>query len=123
GTVCCIGAAPVRLPHIDRFAEHFSAAGFSRETFYPSYGLAEATLFVAGGDRKAAPVAVTRDGEAGHPPRTLVSCGHAWFDQQLQIVEPLTSEPLLDDQIGEVWVAGPSVARGYWNRPDETERI
>ena len=43
------GAEPVRMETLDRFAEVFAPCGFRREAFYPCYGLAEATLLVAGG--------------------------------------------------------------------------
>ena len=53
--------------------------------------------------------------------RALVSCGKARPGQQVVIVEPESRAPCPPDAVGEIWVAGPSVARGYWNRPEETE--
>jgi natural product biosynthesis luciferase-like monooxygenase protein/FkbM family methyltransferase len=116
------GAEPVRAATLDRFAEAFAPSGFRREAFYPCYGLAEGTLFVSGGATgRASPVAPAPD--SGRP---LVGCGHAWLDQRIAIVEP-KPEPesgieLPPGQVGEIWVAGPSVAGGYWERDEETRR-
>ncbi len=60
-TVAFNGAEAVRAATLDRFAATFGPQGFRREAFYPCYGLAEATLFVAGGDPRQAPVVGTYD--------------------------------------------------------------
>jgi amino acid adenylation domain-containing protein len=126
------GAEPVRAEAMARFAEAFEASGFRREAFYPCYGLAEATLIVSGGE-KAAPavveafearelerrrVVVASEGEGDS--RRLVGCGRTLPDQQIVVVDPerLTRSP--PDQVGEIWVSGPSVAAGYWGQPEET---
>ncbi|MGH2951768.1 MAG: fatty acyl-AMP ligase [Solirubrobacterales bacterium] len=125
------GAELVRRETIDAFSEAFAVAGFRREAFYPCYGLAEATLMVTGGDKQAEPVvrrADRRSLESGRfEPREeprgafdLVGCGRASHDGRLLIVDPETREPLDGGTVGEIWVGGPSVARGYWNRDDET---
>ncbi|WP_437963544.1 fatty acyl-AMP ligase [Sorangium sp. So ce260] len=128
------GAEPIRADVLERFSETFAPQGFRREAFYPCYGLAEATLFASGGD-KAAPVStcsVSRGqleegrvvfvGAQDADARVLVNCGHAWQGQQMIIVDPehLTTCP--EGQVGEVWLAGPSVAQGYWNQPDATRQ-
>ncbi|MES1240588.1 MAG: amino acid adenylation domain-containing protein, partial [Acidobacteriota bacterium] len=118
--VAFTGAEPVRAETLDRFVEAFGPYGFRREAFYPCYGLAEATLFVSGGTPGAAP----RLGELEERP--LVGCGHAWMEQEIRIVDPQTGRPAPDGSIGgigEVWVAGPSVADGYWGRPEESEAL
>ena len=127
------GAEPVRAETMERFAESFAPHGFRREAFYPCYGLAEATLFVTGGERGGFPAVLRVDAEAlerhraqeargGAPSRSLVSCGSAWLDQKIEIVDPETCRPLPEGQVGEVWISGPSVAGGYWNRPEESAR-
>ena len=55
------GAEPVRAETLDRFAEAFAPAGFRREAFLPCYGLAEATLLVAGNPSGRAPVVLSAD--------------------------------------------------------------
>lgn len=128
------GAEPIRAQTLDEFVEAFGPCGFRREAFYPCYGLAEATLIVSGGYKLHPPVLRSVDSkslEAGlavevsgadEGARTLVSCGHNLPDQRIAIVDPETLVVCPDGKVGEIWVAGPSVAQGYWKRPDESER-
>ena len=102
-TVAVSGAEPVRADVLRRFVEAFGAAGFRAEALRPSYGLAEATLLVACGDRlsplktrmfdkaslqdnRVVPVA-TDDGQDAVE---LVGCGHPFPDQSVVIVDPAT---------------------------------
>jgi 8-amino-7-oxononanoate synthase len=128
------GAEPVRAETIEKFSEMFAPCGFRREAFYPCYGMAEATLLVSGGFRSAPPVIRSFDGRALESHQVvdapsdeegvleLVGCGGNLLDQRIVIADPHTMSSLSGDQVGEVWVAGPSVAQGYWNRREETER-
>ncbi|MEA2603212.1 MAG: hypothetical protein QOF89_4204 [Acidobacteriota bacterium] len=128
------GAEPVRGETLDRFSAAFAPCGFRRQAFYPCYGLAEATLFVSGGAPGAEPVvrhvaasALERHRvatvEAANPEaRQVVGCGHAWGGAEVRIVDPEAVLERPAGGVGEIWVAGPSVAGGYWNRPEETER-
>ncbi|MES1244335.1 MAG: amino acid adenylation domain-containing protein, partial [Acidobacteriota bacterium] len=129
------GAEPVRSATMERFAEAFAPYGFRREAFYPCYGLAEATLFVTGGDpgepfhaRPLDPEALAENRVSVDPEgRELVSCGRPAADpaQRLLIVDPsdlAMGAVCPPDRIGEVWISGPGVAAGYWNRPEETAR-
>jgi acyl-CoA synthetase (AMP-forming)/AMP-acid ligase II len=128
------GAEPIRADTLDRFVETFGPRGFRRETFLPSYGLAEATLIVSGVARGRAPTVVTvaTDAlEAGRarfvPPgagsRTLVSSGTPLGDTRVAIVDPAVGEERADGEVGEIWVAGTSVAVGYWNRRTESRDV
>ena len=54
--------------------------------------------------------------------RCLVACGEKQVDEQILIVDPVSLRRLPPDEIGEIRVRGPHIAKGYWNRPDETER-
>lgn len=122
------GSEPIRPSTLERFAAAFEPAGFRREAFYPCYGLAEGTLLTCGGARSAAPVllahaaAATRadDLPTGDAVRTLVGCGDTGPEQKLRIVDPVTRRAAPRGEVGEIWLAGPSIARGYWNRPDAT---
>jgi acyl-CoA synthetase (AMP-forming)/AMP-acid ligase II len=134
-TLAYNGAEPVRADTLKRFAKLFAPRGFHPNAFYPCYGLAEATLLVSGGQVKDAPILRTmqvsalehhRNGvvKISDPQmnvRTLVGCGHAVGDTKIVIVNPESSIACAADEVGEIWVSGPSVAPGYWNRPTETE--
>ncbi|UCC64491.1 MAG: AMP-binding protein, partial [Anaerolineae bacterium] len=128
------GSEPVRNETMERFATTFHPCGFRKEAFYPCYGLAEATLIVSGGAKAAPPVTRVVKGTGleqnraetaaiGHvDASTLVGCGRSLTDQQIVIADPETCCQCAPDEIGEIWVSGPSVAQGYWNRPDDTAR-
>ncbi|WP_431873301.1 AMP-binding protein [Amycolatopsis sacchari] len=126
------GAEPIRPGTLRRFAEVFAPAGFRAEAFLRCYGLAEATLIVSGAggvfDRPAATtVRVDRagltHGEATEPGDVeLTSCGRSLPDQRIAVVDPATETECPPGHVGEIWVSGPSVARGYWRRPEATGR-
>lgn len=125
------GAEPVRADTLTRFRAAFAPCGFSAEAFYPCYGLAEATLMVSGSfkgrpaailplDRKALEQhrVVRRDDQTGVT--RLVGCGRNLLDQEMAIVDPESLTECKRGDIGEIWVRGPSVAKGYWNRAEES---
>lgn len=107
------GAERVRADTLERFAKTFAPCGFRSEAFLPGYGLAEATLTVSA--RKP-----------GTPPRELrglVSCGPPIEGMSVRIEDPVSHEWLSDGLTGEILVKGPSVARGYWRRPEESAEV
>ncbi|MCP4663850.1 MAG: AMP-binding protein, partial [bacterium] len=124
------GAEPVRADTVERFARVFARCGFDRRASYPCYGLAEATLLVTGGERTEEPRVEWFDPDAleahrvapvsGLRERVLVSCGRPQAGQELRIVDPDSRRPCPPERVGELWVAGPSVAKGYWRRAQET---
>jgi acyl-CoA synthetase (AMP-forming)/AMP-acid ligase II len=128
------GAEPVRADTMKRFAAAFASCGFRPSFFYPCYGLAEATLMVSGGLVKDEPIVCATQAQAlaqnriveasEQQPnvRTLVGCGRAMPDTKIVIIHPESLTPCALGVVGEIWVSGPSVAQGYWNRPEETER-
>jgi len=126
-TVAFNGAEPIRRKTLEQFAKAFGPCGFRKEAFFPCYGLAEATLFVSGGPRGRGPKTFTMAGaNLEQPPGKndrglLVGCGYSWMGHRIAIVDPDTCCLLPDDEVGEIWLSGPSVAQGYWNRPEETE--
>ncbi|WP_161602535.1 aminotransferase class I/II-fold pyridoxal phosphate-dependent enzyme [Tautonia marina] len=122
------GAEPVRAETLTRFARAFESCGFRRDAFFPCYGMAEATLFVSGGPPLAATKVVTacpmdlennRITESSSGQR-VVSCGQIGPDLEVLLVDPKTLTACRPDEVGEIWLRGASVARGYWNRPEET---
>jgi pyochelin synthetase len=127
------GAEPVRAETLDRFTETFEPCGFRREAFYPCYGMAETTLFVSGGLKTAPPVVYQVEKTALEQNRVvaaqneentkkIVGCGRSWLDQKIVIVDPESFIPCTAQQVGEIWVSGPNVGQGYWNRREETKQ-
>jgi amino acid adenylation domain-containing protein/thioester reductase-like protein len=129
--VAYVGAEPVRYQALERFADKFATCGFRRESFYPCYGLAEATLFVSGGNPRLRPRTIDvasaaleehRVVEGGGNERriTLTSCGTGRLDERIAIVDSESRE-CEPGQVGEIWIRGSHVAQGYWGRQQETE--
>jgi acyl-CoA synthetase (AMP-forming)/AMP-acid ligase II len=130
-TLATIAAEPIRAQTIDKFGRAFTACGFDPRAFYPGYGLAEATLMVAGGTRGAGPILCSErtsriaphalipspDG-TGAAARLLVSSGRP--RAKVALVDPDTLLRCGDGETGEIWVSGESIAQGYWNRPNES---
>jgi acyl-CoA synthetase (AMP-forming)/AMP-acid ligase II len=128
------GAEPVRKETIERFSAAFAECGFRKEAFYTCYGLAEATLIVTGGTALTSPVYTSvsatelgrgravRVEEGAGDAQPLVGCGKSLLDQIVAIADPETGERCPADVVGEIWVAGHSVAQGYWQKPEESER-
>lgn len=126
------GAERVRKDTMERFARTFAVSGFRRDAFTACYGLAEATLMVSAGPRSAGIVSVSLQREAlsgnvlvgaaetDATAAVTVGCGATAFGQQIAIVHPESGARAGDDEVGEIWVAGPCVARGYWKKPQET---
>ncbi|HET8846870.1 MAG TPA: AMP-binding protein, partial [Ktedonobacteraceae bacterium] len=127
------GAEPVRPSTMEQFSRAFASCGFRFQAFYPCYGLAEATLLVSGKliaeassmrqvDARALENHAVLSPAVGeqHDVRELVACGQVDDEQTLLIVDPVTCQPLPDLQVGEVWLQGPGIAKGYWKRPDLT---
>ncbi len=122
------GAEPIRQDSLAVFAEKFSRCDFRPSAFLASYGLAEATLFVTGGKLNQGIPALRVDAQALSNHRveegadtTLMSCGWEQPEHPFCIVDPQSSASLVDDCVGEIWASGPSIAQGYWRRPEETE--
>jgi acyl-CoA synthetase (AMP-forming)/AMP-acid ligase II len=112
------GSEPVRRATLERFSEYFAPCGFRREAFHPAYGLAETTLMVTGGRSPRGPV--YRNFGTPSTPRVLVGCGRAHDRTVVAIVDPGTRRRCPEGDEGEIWVGGPTVAGGYWRRPDAT---
>jgi acyl-CoA synthetase (AMP-forming)/AMP-acid ligase II len=108
------GAEPIRRQTLANFAREFAAVGFRAGAFCPTYGLAEATLLVTNG------LAPDLAGPNVEP--TGVGCGLPGCGVEVQIVDPQRHTPAAPGILGEIWVAGPSVGQGYWNRPDDSAR-
>ncbi|WP_327749219.1 fatty acyl-AMP ligase [Streptomyces europaeiscabiei] len=128
------GSEPVRPGTADRFHAAFAAQGLVPETHCPSYGLAEATVFVSAA-RPGEPLrgfALDRDALAAgkalparpDDPRAvlLAGCG-APAGQRVRIADPVSRAALSEGEVGEIWVQGPNVGRGYRNQDRQTRRV
>ncbi|QUR67677.1 fatty acyl-AMP ligase [Mycobacterium spongiae] len=130
--VLIIGSEPVSIDAITTFNKAFAPYGLPRTAFKPSYGIAEATLFVATIDHGAEASVVYLDREqlgSGRAVRVApgspnavaqVSCGRTARSLWAVIVDPDSGTELPDGDVGEVWLHGDNVGRGYWGRPEET---
>ncbi len=122
------GAEPVRARTLRRFADAFARAGFDPNAFHPCYGLAEATLQASGNPPKT-PVrwlgvdgAALARGEVLTGSRELVGCGAPMPDVDVSILGP-SGERLPHGRVGEIALAGPSIASGYFGRPPAAEPL
>ncbi|MEL6813759.1 MAG: fatty acyl-AMP ligase [Cyanobacteria bacterium J06598_3] len=136
------GAEPVLADTLDRFSKTFAPAGFNPSAFCPAYGMAETTVMVSMNDRQSSPVvknvqrhALTQNriepalssnqsalSDEQSKSRTVVGCGQITAEHPIAIVDPDTLQRCEENQVGEIWVGGGSVAKGYWNRTEETEK-
>jgi acyl-CoA synthetase (AMP-forming)/AMP-acid ligase II len=131
-----LGGEPVRKETLENFYAAFSDCGLRYEALNPAYGLAEATLFVSGEKFLNKPKSRNLNAKAleknrieyiaGDTPvqsKEVVSCGTTGVQGELIIVNPETRKRLSADQIGEIWVKGPYVGLGYWQKPELTREI
>ncbi len=122
------GAEPVRQSTLDQFAATFMECGFQRSSLNPVYGLAESTVFVCGKRLSNGEDLLTDEihASSGQPKCSAtpisepVSCGVPQLGMELLIVDPQAKTEVGPGQTGEIWISGPSVADGYWNRPEAT---
>ncbi|MFA0960735.1 SDR family NAD(P)-dependent oxidoreductase [Roseivirga sp. BDSF3-8] len=121
------GAEPVKVDTYQAFCQAFKDHGFQPGAFYPGYGMAEATLLISGGERGAVPRIIhadqellkrnqVADVEGGVP---VISCGVSVAGHEIRIINRDTLTECAENEIGEIWFRGPSMADGYWNRDSE----
>ncbi len=129
--VAFCGAEPIRQETLTRFSEAFAPAGFRAGALRPCYGLAEATLMVTA-RKKTDPLLAgagfparartgcnsLADGAAPDDSLSAVASGSIVGAQRVVIVDPETCRESPSGRVGEIWVQGPSVASGYWKRPE-----
>lgn len=123
------GAERVQPVSVKRFSQRLAKFNFQAKVIRPSFGLAEATLFVATDDPSVPPVVITFDTEkltAGMAKRSSAGTGLISYgvpvSPQIRIVDPETRLETPAGTVGEIWVRGDNVCAGYWNKPEETEQ-
>ena len=128
-------AEPVEIGNIHAFYSAFAPYGLKAGVIYPTYGLAEHTVYVCSNGKQVLKVkksaleskrtveAVGDDSGDEQDVSTLAGCGipNELPDLQLLIVDPDSTEVLKEDKVGEIWVKSGSKAQGYWGQPEKTE--
>ena len=132
--VMIVGSEPVSPHAIGTFAQAFAPFGLPATAIKPSYGIAEATLFVSTTEPTAEPTVTYVDRGALSVGRAVpvlpdapdtvaqVSCGWVARGLWAVIVDPATGAEQTDGTVGEIWLQGNNVGRGYWGRPEDTRR-
>ncbi|MGE2720048.1 long-chain-fatty-acid--AMP ligase FadD32 [Mycolicibacterium celeriflavum] len=132
--VKCIlnGSEPISAATVRRFNEAFGPFGFQPKAIKPSYGLAEATLFVSTTPMDAEPTITPVDRDelnvgrfvpvSDDSPKAVpqAGAGKIGIAEWAVIVDNDTATELPDGQIGEVWISGQNMGTGYWGKPEET---
>lgn len=114
--VLYVGAEPIRIATLERFAAATQVAGFKKNSLVPSYGLAEATLAVSL-HLNGIPMTYLKLGDV----KEVVACGPPVEFTEVSIVNPANNAGLPDGEEGEIWVKNNAVAAGYWEKPDATK--
>jgi len=126
------GSEPISAATVRRFNEAFGPFGFQPKAIKPSYGLAEATLFVSTTPSSEEPTIISVDRDELNSGRFVpvpddspsavaqAGAGRVGVGEWAAIVDPDTAAELPDGQIGEVWISGQNMGTGYWNKPEET---
>ena len=132
------GAEQVRTATLARFAEAFAPFGFDAMSANPSYGMAETVLmatsatsrrlpriarYAAQGDVHHIEPAPSNPAEMRAQSGFCVSCGTVIDGHDLKIVDPKTGVERGAGEVGEIWLSGPSVADGYWNKPELSTEV
>jgi acyl-CoA synthetase (AMP-forming)/AMP-acid ligase II len=129
------GAEPVRASTLENFTKKFAVCGFKKQSFYPVYGLAENTLVVTVPKHNETPYVlyavsehlklnkITEAPVDSADSIAIPSCGHISEEQEIKIVDPEKLCVRAEKEVGEIWIKGDSVAKGYWNNQPETQRV
>jgi acyl-CoA synthetase (AMP-forming)/AMP-acid ligase II/acyl carrier protein len=125
--VAGIGAEPISYDTLNRFSETFEEVGFKKTSFYPTYGMAEAVLYISGGQPSTSPPILFVETDAFHQGKVITchpdnhrhgqyitACGQTEADYLTIIVDPETGVQLDDNHIGEIWHSGIGVGMGYF---------
>jgi acyl-CoA synthetase (AMP-forming)/AMP-acid ligase II len=114
------GAEPICADTLERFLRRTAPLGFDPDALIPCYGMAETTLFVSG-RRAGTRYRVQRPAQPSGTP--VVSCGAVDSEHNVRIIDPAGRTTVADGVVGEIWVAGRSVAAGYYRRPELTAEV
>jgi acyl carrier protein len=132
-------AEPVDAGTIDAFQEAFAQFQLPRDVVFPTYGLAEHTVFVCSNGRARllvdkeqleshGRVVMVEDHNSGSGSTStaavtrLVGCGKPPASVTVRIVDPESHKLCnsADSTVGEIWIDSPSKAAGYYLKGEET---
>ncbi|OBF25991.1 acyl-CoA synthetase [Mycobacterium sp. ACS1612] len=125
------GSERVQPATIRRFTERFNRYNLRSSMIRPSYGMAEAAVYLASRTPAQPPEVVHFDAEklsAGEAIRTDITGGATLLaygmpdSPLLRIVDPETGAECPQGKVGEIWAHGENIAPGYWERSEETNR-
>jgi fatty acyl-AMP ligase FadD32 len=126
------GSEPVSPASMRKFYEAFAPYGLPKTAIKPSYGLAEATLFVSTTPANEPPKVIHVDRDelnnqrfvevAADSPNAVaqVSAGKIGVDEWAVIVDPDTASEVPDGHVGEIWLHGNNLGLGYWGKEEES---
>jgi fatty acid CoA ligase FadD32 len=129
------GSEPISAATVRRFNEAFGPYGFPPKAIKPSYGLAEATLFVSTTPSAEEPRIISVDRDELNAGRFVVvpddspkavaqaGAGKIGVAEWATIVEAESATELPDGQIGEIWISGQNMGTGYWGKPEESAEV
>jgi fatty acid CoA ligase FadD28 len=124
-----LGGERIQPATLQRFTQRFARFGLRDSVMRPSYGLAEATVYVATRASGHPPEIIHFDPEkqsSGQAERCTDGAGTALLSYgvpqspDVKIVDPETATESPAGTIGEIWVHGDNVAMGYWGKPQES---
>ncbi|XLS29490.1 non-ribosomal peptide synthase/polyketide synthase [Flavobacteriaceae bacterium M23B6Z8] len=132
------GSEPIKHTTLEQFATYFKGCGFDAKSYMPCYGMAETTLFVSGLPfedtlrfltvekdqfltKKIVPI--DKESKVNENQLKLTSCGHIAKELEVLLVNPENLKECEPNEIGEIWISGDSVAKGYWMQEQKTKEI
>jgi len=127
------GAEPIRKSTFDTFFNSYKNYKLKETSLYPTYGMAETTLVISGDSVNNPPKYVTIEKEAYqnnyvkeiHPDSpegiTLACIGKSRPDMVIKVVNHDTLLECKANEVGEIWISGTSITKGYWNKPELTK--
>ncbi len=130
------GGEPIEVPTLQRFVQRFQQVGFRSNALVPAYGMAEAALCITmyspgealnyetvlQSDLAERGIALLADPASDEPVTTLCDCGAVVEGTQL-VIRNAAGDRLGDGQVGQIWVAGPSLLQEYINLPSENATL
>jgi acyl-CoA synthetase (AMP-forming)/AMP-acid ligase II len=108
------GSDRITADTLEQFAARYCASGFSRDAWFPCYGMAEATLFVCG--VRGVSLASSVHSEDSYVCIGQLSDNQYSRDEQIYVVDPARGKACAEGVVGEIWISSASVSPGYYRQ-------